>query len=98
MSDNYKDITKTLYWRGSKKLVSGALSSLESVDGIIYISVFPCGGDSLVTELMQRKIKNIPSISLVLDEHTNLEGYITRLESFVDIINKDTFNVIQDVM
>lgn len=98
MSNKYKDITKTLYWRGSKKLVSGVLSTLEGVDGIIYISVFPCGGDSLVTELMQRKIKNIPSISLVLDEHTNLEGYITRLESFVDIINKDTFNVIQDVM
>lgn len=91
---NYKDITKTLYWKSSKNLVSGTVKHLNEVDGIIYLSTFPCGEDSLVTELMQRKIKNVPSIALVIDEHTTLEGYITRLESFIDIINKDTFKSI----
>lgn len=95
ISYEYKDITKTLYWKSSKNLVSGVVSSLSQVDGIIYLSSFPCGEDSLVIELMQRKIKNVPSISLILDEHTGLEGYITRLESFIDIINKDTFDEVK---
>lgn len=95
MNEEYKNITKTLYWRSSKNLVSGTIRYLKDIDGIIYLSTFPCGEDSLVGELMQRKIKDIPSITLILDEHSGLEGYITRLESFIDIIKKDTFNTIK---
>jgi predicted nucleotide-binding protein (sugar kinase/HSP70/actin superfamily) len=67
--------------------MNGLIKNKDNVDGIIYMSVFPCGTDSLTTELMQRKIKNIPSINLIIDEETGFEGYKTRLESFIDIIN-----------
>jgi predicted nucleotide-binding protein (sugar kinase/HSP70/actin superfamily) len=39
-----------------------------------------------VTELCQRKIKDIPIMTLVLDELQGEAGMKTRLESFVDII------------
>ena len=83
----YKNISKTLFWKQSKSLMNGLIKNKDTVDGIIYMSVFPCGTDSLTTELMQRKIKNIPSINLIIDEETGFEGYKTRLESFIDIIN-----------
>lgn len=83
----YKEISSTLYWKQSQELVSGTINSLKKIDGIVYLSVFPCGTDSLVTEIMQRKIKNVPSINLIVDEHSGFEGYVTRLESFLDIVN-----------
>ncbi len=47
---------------------------------------FPCGPDALVIELCKLKIKNIPSVILVLDELQAEIGLITRLESFIDIL------------
>ena len=36
---------------------------------------------------MIRKLKNIPILNLLIDEATSETGLITRLESFIDIIN-----------
>ena len=58
----------------------------DKVDGIILISSFPCGPDSLSNELIIRKVKNIPIISLVFEDLNSETGIITRLESFIDII------------
>ena len=58
----------------------------DVVDGIIFLSAFPCGTDSLVNELAIRKLKNIPCINIILDDSTSTLGLYTRLESFVDII------------
>ena len=57
----------------------------DKIDGIIFISSFPCGPDSLVNELVIRKIK-IPCINIVLDDLDALAGIETRLESFMDIL------------
>ena len=58
----------------------------DLVDGIIFLSSFPCGVDSLVNELVIRKIDNVPCINIILDDSTSTGGLYTRLESFVDII------------
>lgn len=58
----------------------------KKVDGIIIISSFPCGPDSLSTELILHKITNIPIINLIFDEQYSKTGIITRLESFLDIL------------
>lgn len=50
------------------------------------LSSFPCGPDSLVNELIIRKIK-LPIINLVIDDTNSFTGIETRLESFLDIIN-----------
>ncbi len=78
--------SNTLYFLYSKENVGSAFYYKDVVDGIIFLSAFPCGTDSLVNELAIRKLKNIPCINIILDDSTSTLGLYTRLESFVDII------------
>ncbi|MCX8074241.1 MAG: acyl-CoA dehydratase activase-related protein [Clostridia bacterium] len=84
--DLWSNISKNIYWKYSKELLTGIELYKEYIDGIVFISVFSCGPDSLVTDLCIRKIKNIPCLNLVLDELNSDTGMQTRLESFVDVI------------
>jgi len=59
----------------------------KKINGIIYIAAFPCGPDALSIELYQKKFPQIPSMNLTLDELQSEAGLMTRLESFVDILN-----------
>ena len=56
------------------------------MDGVILLSAFPCGPDSMINELLTRRIKDVPILNLVLDAQSGTAGVETRLESFVDII------------
>lgn len=82
----YETISKSIYWKYNIDLLNGIVEYLEKVDGILYLSVFPCGTDCLVNELAMRKIKEVPSINLILDEQDGMAGVYTRLESFMDIL------------
>ena len=86
LEKNYKKYTKSLYWKYSKNLLNGIDEYLSNIDGIIYLSSFPCGPDSLVTELAIRKIDSVPSINILLDDQDGSAGLYTRLESFYDIL------------
>ena len=57
----------------------------DKVDGIIFLSTFPCGLDSLVNELVIRKLDK-KCLNLVIDDMDAFAGIETRLESFVDIV------------
>lgn len=85
---DYKIISKDLYWTYNKEILSSINHYLKEVDGIILISTFPCGPDSLSNEIVVRKIKNKPIITIIIDELNNSSGLITRLESFVDILKE----------
>ena len=78
--------SNTLYFLYSKENIGSAFYYKDLVDGIIFLSSFPCGVDSLVNELVIRKINNVPCINIILDDSTSTGGLYTRLESFVDII------------
>lgn len=54
--------------------------------GVIQISSFNCGCDSIVSRFYQEilKEKKIPYMTLILDEHMALAGMETRLEAFVE--------------
>ena len=81
-----KNLSPTLYWTYSKELIGAIEYYKYSVDGIIFLTSFPCGPDSLVNELMIRKITDIPITNILIDESTAEAGVHTRLESFIDII------------
>lgn len=82
------NISPTLYWTYSKELI-GAIGYYQyAVDGILFLTSFPCGPDSLVNELMLRKRINIPMINILIDELSASTGLETRLESFIDIIKE----------
>lgn len=81
-----KDLSNTLYFLYSKENIGSIVNYKDCIDGIIFLTSFPCGPDSLVNELVIRKINNIPIINIILDESTSTSGLYTRLESFIDII------------
>lgn len=58
--------------------------------GVIQLSSFNCGCDSIVSVLYREILagKGIPMMTLVLDEHAGLAGVETRLEAFVDSIRE----------
>lgn len=86
--DYYKKIMPTLYFSYHKKLISSIVKYYEKVDGIIYISSFPCGTDSLIFDMLKRKLKDKPIINIIFDDFMSNTGLITRIESFVDIIKE----------
>ena len=91
INDNEDDdeLSQDIYFSYNKELIRGINKYKEYVDGIILISAFPCAPDSITNELIIRNIKNIPIITLIIDEIESLTGITTRIESFIDIVNKE---------
>lgn len=85
-NDESKKYCKDLYWKYSKENISSISKFINYLDGIIFISTFPCGLDSLVNELVMRKLDK-PYINIIIDDNTSSGGIETRIESFIDIIN-----------
>jgi len=83
----YKKISDSLYWKYNKELLNGIVAYEKDVDGIILLTTFPCGPDSLVNELCLGKVIK-PTIQLIIDELNSGTGLETRLESFVDILEQ----------
>lgn len=82
-----KQISNTLYWKYNKESI-GAIPFCENkIDGIILLSSFPCGPDSIVNELVIRRV-NRPIINLIIDDLDAFSGFETRLESFMDILKQ----------
>jgi predicted nucleotide-binding protein (sugar kinase/HSP70/actin superfamily) len=80
-------LSKTLPWVVNKELLGSIAEYRDRVDGIILMSSFPCGPDSMVNEIIIRRVKDKPILNLILDGQEGGAGLETRLESFVDIIN-----------
>ena len=86
--NNSSSLSKSLYWLYSRELIGSIPEYKNKVNGIIFLTSFPCGPDSLINELLIRKIKNIPITNILIDESTAEAGLHTRLESFIDIIKQ----------
>ena len=80
-------LSDTIYFKYSKDNIGSIKLVQDKIDGIIFLSAFPCGLDSLVNELVMRKI-NKPYLNLIMDESYSLTGIKTRIESFVDILEQ----------
>ena len=83
-----KYLSRELYWKKAKENIGAIILCNEKVDGIVFLTTFPCGLDSLVNELVMRKISK-PYLNLVLDDLDAQAGIETRIESFVDILEQD---------
>ncbi|MGI6012080.1 MAG: acyl-CoA dehydratase activase-related protein [Ruminococcus sp.] len=80
------DFSKVLPWLINREIIGASLLLKEKVDGIILVSAYPCGPDSLSQELLLRHLEGLPVLSLTLDAQSGTAGVETRLESFIDII------------
>ena len=83
-----KRISKDLYWKYSKGLIGSVVLNKNKIDGVIFLSSFPCALDSITYELAFKKI-NIPYLHLVIDDLNGDVGTETRLESFIDVLEGD---------
>jgi len=78
-----------LSWSYEKELL-GAVSRFMrggEVDGVVYMTSFGCGPDSMVMEMVRREMRSrwkLPLLEIVLDEHSAEAGIRTRAEAFVD--------------
>lgn len=86
IDEECRKLSTDIHWTHSKEVVASINYYRDKVDGIIIISSFPCGPDSLSNELITRKVKNIPIINLTFENLNSEVGIITRLESFIDIL------------
>ena len=82
-SDYFSD---TLYWKYSKELVGSLYFYRYQITGIILISTYPCGLDSLVNNLLIYKNNYLPILNIIMDENISKLNLETKLESFIDII------------
>lgn len=83
-------IRKRMFWTHGRKIIGSAFSLIEknSIDGIIYLSSFGCGLDSVLVHLVSKSAieHKIPILIMTLDEQTGEAGFNTRLEAFLDMI------------
>jgi predicted nucleotide-binding protein (sugar kinase/HSP70/actin superfamily) len=80
------EITESLPWMYNRELVGAVREYTDKVHGIVLLSAFPCGPDSLVNEILLRRVRGIPMLNLLMDSQQAEAGIETRLESFIDII------------
>lgn len=83
--------SNTLYWKYSKEMVGSFYYYQHQIDGVIYISTYPCGVDALVNNLLMLKNKDLPTLNLLIDENITELSLETKLESFIDIIKGDYY-------
>ncbi len=81
-----KELSSDLYWTYNKEFIGSIGLYKKYADGIIFLMAFPCGPDSLVINLCQNKITDLPISVLTIDELQGEAGLKTRLESFIDIL------------
>ncbi len=79
-------ISNTLYWKFSRDELGSIELVKNLIDGVIFISSFPCGPDSLANELAMRRI-DLPYLNIIIDDIDALTGIETRIESFIDILD-----------
>jgi len=86
-----ENLTKQLFWHFSNRTIRATYYYLKEkkVDGIVHVTAFGCGPDSMVDKLMELEAKNnnrVPFLTISLDEHTGEAGVLTRIEAFVDML------------
>jgi len=66
------------------------LHAQEGFDGIIHIQPFTCMPEIMAQNIMPRVVSDhpIPVLPLLVDEQTGRAGLITRLEAFVDLMER----------
>ena len=79
------------HWEFGKEIMEKIKTILNyDISGAVEISAFQCGCDAVLKEFVEREFKRnkIPFLYLIIDEQTGEAGIQTRIEAFIDTINK----------
>lgn len=89
-----KHWTKSMFWTYSDMVARAgvhALNAPDAVDGVIHVTAFSCGPDAMVNKLLEIEAQSPrakPFLTIGLDEQTGEAGCQTRLEAFVDMLQR----------
>lgn len=81
-----KKISPRVHWTMNKELLAAFMYYKDRVDGIIAITAFPCGPDSLTNEMILRKRGTSKVLLLTFEDLSSDVAVMTRLESFLDML------------
>ncbi|MCY6959228.1 acyl-CoA dehydratase activase-related protein [Clostridium brassicae] len=90
IDEEINKLFKRPFWSFARNSYGAAsyLVSQNKIDGIIYMSSFACGIDSVVIELIKDRIKDFPLLVIKMDEQTGQAGFNTRIEAFIDMLER----------
>ncbi len=90
INQQVKNLFKKPFWTFAKNSYgfSTHMALSKKIQGIIYISSFACGIDSVVIELIKNALGDFPFLVLKVDEQTGEAGFHTRLEAFADMLER----------
>jgi predicted nucleotide-binding protein (sugar kinase/HSP70/actin superfamily) len=90
INEHLKLLKRPIFWNFGKIVFGAGLYFLHKpeIDGVIYLSTFGCGPDSVLTKMLSLEAAQLqkPFLLLNLDEHLESGHIQTRLEAFTDML------------
>ncbi|AKL94245.1 hypothetical protein CACET_c07350 [Clostridium aceticum] len=97
IENQLRSMSKTLFWTFSDKLLAAGYHFYndEEVDGLIHVTAFGCGPDSLLGKLLEldSSLYKKPFMTVRVDEHSGENHLQTRIEAFVDMLKRKKLKV-----
>jgi len=92
-----QEFGKNIYWDSGREILGASLHYLHTnqIDGLIYLTCFSCGVDSMIEPLVKHRIEEdgkILYLCLMIDEHTGPTGLLTRVEAFLETLERKRSN------
>jgi predicted CoA-substrate-specific enzyme activase len=83
LTDEYRE---SMHWEAGQRILRAAeIVGRDNQLFGIFVTNFLCAPDSFIVSYFRRAMKEKPSLTLELDEHTADAGISTRIEAFLDI-------------
>jgi predicted nucleotide-binding protein (sugar kinase/HSP70/actin superfamily) len=60
----------------------------KEYDGLVHLAPFTCLPEIMAQNIMPTTRENIPVLTILCDEQTSKTGMLTRLEAFVDLLER----------
>ncbi len=83
---------KFMFWQSGQDMASLLLSmdKVNKAAGVIMLTAFGCGPDSYIETYLRQYLdrQGIPHLTLSLDEQSGEAGVVTRVEAFLDMIDR----------
>jgi len=79
------------HWSFENDIIGAGEYYLEQkIDGMVNLSVFGCGPDSMMVKFLEHRAKElkVPFLPLSIDEHSSEGALLTRLEAFIDMVKR----------
>ncbi len=93
IAEQARSLYKEPFWYFAEQYYGAAMHLYKSggISGIVYVSAFSCGVDSVVAELIRGSLNDFPFLMLKIDEHTGEAALNTRIEAFADMLKRRAF-------